>query len=122
MGQFAASIKTLFGGGAGPPLERPNLLRTLGVGGVGGAAATVVPQVVSGNIANPENWASPAAIAGLATGLGAAGARYAGQAYQQSRPFANALINAGGAAIANPLSRYMPAIGTQAFPQRGAQK
>jgi hypothetical protein len=76
---------------------------------------------MSGNALNPENYLTPAAL--TAGGVGAATmlGRYLGQAYQQSPRFVNALINAGGAPIANPLMPYAPAIGTQIFPQRHTQ-
>jgi hypothetical protein len=121
MGQFADSIRTLFGGGVAPPQAGPGLLRTLGVGSAGGGAAALVPEIMSGNALNPENYLTPAAL--TAGGVGAATmlGRYLGQAYQQSPRFVNALINAGGAPIANPLMPYAPAIGTQIFPQRHTQ-
>jgi hypothetical protein len=122
MGQFASDIRTLFGGGP-PPSQAaaPGLLQTLGIGSAGGAAASIVPEIMSGNFANPENYLSPAALGAGAVGVGSALARYAGQAYQRSRPFVNALINAGGAPVANPLAQYPAAIGTQNFPQRQQQ-
>jgi hypothetical protein len=119
MGQFAGSIRTLFGGGAAaPPQAAPGLLRTLGVGGAGGGAAALVPEIMSGNALNPENFLTPTALAAGGTAAATLLGRYAGQAYQQSRPFVNALINAGGRPIANPLGQYPAAIGTQTFPER----
>jgi hypothetical protein len=121
MGQFAGSIRTLFGGGAAQQQAAPSLWRTLGIGGAGGAAAQVIPELMSGNALNPENFLTPTALAaGGAAGLTMAG-RYLGQLYQQSPRFVNALINAGGAPITNQLQQYAPTIGTQVFPQRQAQ-
>lgn len=119
LGEFADAVRTLFGGGAAAPTEAgPGLLKTLGIGGAGGAAGQLIPEVMSGNILNPENYLTPTALTAAAVAGGSALARYAGQAYQRSPRFVNALINAGGSPIGNPLSQYLPAIGTQAFPQR----
>jgi hypothetical protein len=121
MGQFASSVKTVFGGGAPPPQAGgPSFLQSLGIGGVGAGAVDVAHNVLSGNsnILNPENLLSPAALATGATGLGGAALRWAGQRFQQSPGFVNALINAGGAPIANALNPGLSAVGTQLFPQR----
>lgn len=119
MGQFADSVRTLFGGGAAPSQAKPSLLQALGAGTAGGGAAELIPQIVSGNIANPENYLTPAALAGLGAAGVTLGGRYLGNLYQQSRPFVNALIDAGGAPIGNPLtSPAVIAPAVQAFPQR----
>lgn len=118
MGQFASSIRTLFGGGPAPAQPPSSFLGTLATGAAGGGAAGVIPGLMSGSLLNPETYLTPGALAAGATGIASLAGRYAGQAWQQSRPFVNALINAGGAPIANPLMPMAPAIGTQAFPQR----
>jgi hypothetical protein len=120
MGQFADSIRTLFGGSAAPAAQgvAPGFWKQAAAElGVGGAPA-IASAATSGNIANPENYLTPAGLAGILAGVGTVGAQLAGRAYQQSPRFANALINAGGSPIANPLVPYASAIGTQAFPQR----
>lgn len=121
MGQFADSIRTLFGGGSAPPPQAGSgLLRTLGIGGAGGAAPEIIPQLLSGDFFNPENYLTPGAMAVGGAGAAAIVNRL-GQLYQQSPRFVNALINAGGSPIGNPLARYAPAIGTADFPRRQAQ-
>jgi hypothetical protein len=117
MGEFAGAIRTLFGGGQAAPAQAgSSFLGTLGAGAAGGAA-TLVPQVMSGNMLNPENYLTPAALAAAAVAGGRWLGRAAGQAYQGSNRFANALIDAGGAPVANPLNPGLAAVGTQAFPQ-----
>jgi len=117
LGDFASSIRTLFGGGSAPAQPSSSFWRDVGLVGAAGGAPGVIQGITSGEILNPANYLSPAALILGGTAAAARAGQWAGQAYQQSRPFVNALINAGGAPIANPL-RYAPAIGTQAFPQR----
>lgn len=118
MGQFADSIKTLFGGtAAGAAQPGPSFLKQaathLGIGSL----PALYSGITSGDPLNPENYLTPQAIAGLATGLGGLGLRQLGQTVQSSQPFANALINRGGTPIGNYLtSPYVTAPAVQAFP------
>lgn len=118
MGQFADSVRTLFGGSAaGPAQPGPSFLKQaathLGIGSL----PALYSGITSGDPLNPENYLTPQALAGIVTGVGGLGLRQVGQAYQQSPYFANALINKGGAPIGNALtSPYLMAPAVQAFP------
>jgi hypothetical protein len=121
MGDFASSIRTLFGGGAAPPQSAPpGLWRSLATGMGIGSAPELANALMSGNYASPETYLSPAGLAGAATGAAALGGRALGQIYQRTPRFVNQLIN-NTVPASNWLVAPGAAVGTEVMPQRQVQ-